>query len=328
MCPAIPAAATSDAPALVLAQCRHNRRQHDNWFGAFTFPMVSADSVRKDQLIVMTFSRQGIGGEEKLPFLPPLPEHPWLGFYPLCFLLHPDRTLCSLPLLSPRKAMVWPSSTFTATAVSRASVFSRRGAASKGIRLAMGLGVWSEPQGYAYRVSFWGEERTEKSVQKNRYNSEVESPGTRTYVNTGRNTACSKALTHKTCRLHAARYRPTERQNKSSPHTASILPSYVRLLKINSTALCKNSQPSVPDSSLPAWPNRLVLNSKGKRIRAANLFTGCMCQLVYYLYVQKEDIPLCFFFALNNKPAWHQAEELAPPWVILFSSNFGLFLYF
>lgn len=76
MCPAIPAAATSDAPALVLAQCRHNRRQHDNWFGAFTFPMVSADSVRKDQLIVMTFSRQGIGGEEKLPFLPPLPEHP------------------------------------------------------------------------------------------------------------------------------------------------------------------------------------------------------------------------------------------------------------
>lgn len=53
--------------------------------------------------------------------------------------------------------MVCPSSTFTATAVRRASVFSRSGAASKGTRLAIGLGVWSEPQGYAYRVSFFGE---------------------------------------------------------------------------------------------------------------------------------------------------------------------------
>lgn len=100
-------------------------------------------------------------------------------------------------------------------------------------------------------VLLGGEENREIST-KNRYNSEVESPGTRTYINTRRSTACSKALTHKTCRLHTARYRPTERQNKSSPHTASILPSYVRLLKINSTALCKNSQPSVPASSLPA----------------------------------------------------------------------------
>lgn len=62
--------------------------------------------------------------------------------------------------------MVWPSSTFTATAVSRDSVVSRRGAASKGTRLAMGLGVWSEPQGYAYRVSFGGVKRTGKSVPK------------------------------------------------------------------------------------------------------------------------------------------------------------------
>lgn len=99
---------------------------------------------------------------------------------------------------------------------------------------------------------FGGRREQGNQYKKNRYNSEVESPGTRTYVNTGRSTACSKALAHKTCRLHAARYRPTERQNKSSPHTASILPSYVRLLKINSTALCKNSQPSVPASSLPA----------------------------------------------------------------------------
>lgn len=59
--------------------------------------------------------------------------------------------------------MVWPSSTFTATAVSRDSVVSRRGAASKGTRLAMGLGVWSEPQGYAYKVSFGGVKRTGKS---------------------------------------------------------------------------------------------------------------------------------------------------------------------
>lgn len=55
--------------------------------------------------------------------------------------------------------------------------------------------------------------------------------------------------THKTCAVRAAR--DPQNTNKSSLHTASILPSSVRLLKINSTALCKNSHPSVPATSLP-----------------------------------------------------------------------------
>lgn len=73
--------------------------------------------------------------------------------YALASPIAPKYTLCSWPLLSPRKAMVWPSSTFTATAVRRASGFSRMGAVSRGTRLAIGLGVWSEPQGYASKVS-------------------------------------------------------------------------------------------------------------------------------------------------------------------------------
>ena len=49
--------------------------------------------------------------------------------------------------------MVCPSSTVIATAVSWTPGHSRTGVASRGTRLAMGLGVWSEPQGYASRVS-------------------------------------------------------------------------------------------------------------------------------------------------------------------------------
>lgn len=55
--------------------------------------------------------------------------------------------------------------------------------------------------------------------------------------------------THKTCAVRAAG--DPQNTNKSSLHTAAILPSSVRLLKISSTALCKNSHPSVPARSLP-----------------------------------------------------------------------------
>ena len=43
--------------------------------------------------------------------------------------------------------MVWRSLTLTATAVSRADGLCRMVSATTGVRLAMGLGVWSEPQG-------------------------------------------------------------------------------------------------------------------------------------------------------------------------------------
>lgn len=48
--------------------------------------------------------------------------------------------------------MLCPSRTLTATAVSRAAEVLHAARASSGTRLAMGLGVWSEPQGYAFRV--------------------------------------------------------------------------------------------------------------------------------------------------------------------------------
>lgn len=56
-------------------------------------------------------------------------------------------TLCKFPLESPRKAMACPSLTVTATAVRRAEELSKTASASTGSWLAIGLGVWSEPQG-------------------------------------------------------------------------------------------------------------------------------------------------------------------------------------
>lgn len=56
-------------------------------------------------------------------------------------------TLRRFPLESPRKAMVCPTLTLTATAVRRADGLSNMGSVSTGTRLAIGLGVWSEPQG-------------------------------------------------------------------------------------------------------------------------------------------------------------------------------------
>ena len=61
-------------------------------------------------------------------------------------------TLCRFPLESPRKAMVCWSLTLTATAERRAVGLSQSALLSTAARLAMGLGVWSEPQGYAFRV--------------------------------------------------------------------------------------------------------------------------------------------------------------------------------
>lgn len=58
-----------------------------------------------------------------------------------------DGTLCRFPLESPRKAMVCPALTLTATAVRRADGLSSMVSASTATLLAMGLGVWSEPQG-------------------------------------------------------------------------------------------------------------------------------------------------------------------------------------
>lgn len=66
--------------------------------------------------------------------------------------LLPGLTLCRVPLESPRKAMLCPCRTLTATAVRRAAEVCHTALASKGARLAIGLGVWSEPQGYAFRV--------------------------------------------------------------------------------------------------------------------------------------------------------------------------------
>lgn len=48
---------------------------------------------------------------------------------------------------SPRKAMTCPALMLTDTAVRRADGLSRMVSASTEILLAMGLGVWSEPQG-------------------------------------------------------------------------------------------------------------------------------------------------------------------------------------
>lgn len=56
-------------------------------------------------------------------------------------------TLCRFPLESPRKAMVCAALTLTATAVRRAEGLFRIVSASTGTLLAMGLGVWSDPQG-------------------------------------------------------------------------------------------------------------------------------------------------------------------------------------
>lgn len=50
--------------------------------------------------------------------------------------------------------MLCPSLTLTATAVSRAAEVCHTALASSGARLAIGLGVWSEPQGYALRVFY------------------------------------------------------------------------------------------------------------------------------------------------------------------------------
>lgn len=61
-------------------------------------------------------------------------------------------TLCRVPLLSPRKAMLCPSLTLTDTAVRRTAEVCHTALASWGARLAIGLGVWSEPQGYALTV--------------------------------------------------------------------------------------------------------------------------------------------------------------------------------
>lgn len=52
--------------------------------------------------------------------------------------------------------MLWPSRTLTATAVRRAAEYSHVAFAASGVRLAIGLGVWSEPQGYAFTVSCAG----------------------------------------------------------------------------------------------------------------------------------------------------------------------------
>lgn len=56
-------------------------------------------------------------------------------------------TLCKFPLESPRKAMECPSLTLTATAVRQAEGLSKTASATTGSWLAIGLGVWSEPQG-------------------------------------------------------------------------------------------------------------------------------------------------------------------------------------
>lgn len=48
--------------------------------------------------------------------------------------------------------MVCPGLTLTATAVSWADGLSSMVSTSTATRLAMGLGVWSEPQGYAFNV--------------------------------------------------------------------------------------------------------------------------------------------------------------------------------
>lgn len=61
-------------------------------------------------------------------------------------------TLWRFPLESPRKAMLCPSATLTATAVRRAAEVCHEAVASRGARLAIGLGVWSDPHGYALRV--------------------------------------------------------------------------------------------------------------------------------------------------------------------------------
>ena len=70
---------------------------------------------------------------------------------PLCLCKHSNLrhrvTLCRFPLESPRKAMVCPALTLTDTAVRRADGLSNMVSASTGIRLAIGLGVWSDPQG-------------------------------------------------------------------------------------------------------------------------------------------------------------------------------------
>lgn len=50
--------------------------------------------------------------------------------------------------------MLCPSLTLTATAVRRAADVCQAALASTGARLAIGLGVWSEPQGYALRVFY------------------------------------------------------------------------------------------------------------------------------------------------------------------------------
>lgn len=63
-----------------------------------------------------------------------------------------EQTLCRVPLESPRKAMLWPSRTLTATAVRRAAECSHEAFASSAVRPAIGLGVWSEPHGYAFTV--------------------------------------------------------------------------------------------------------------------------------------------------------------------------------
>lgn len=63
-------------------------------------------------------------------------------------------TLCRVPLESPRKAMLCLSLTLTATAVRRAAEVCHTALASSGARLAIGLGVWSEPHGYAFRVFY------------------------------------------------------------------------------------------------------------------------------------------------------------------------------
>lgn len=60
--------------------------------------------------------------------------------------------------------MVCPALTLTATAVRRADGLSNMVSASTAILLAIGLGVWSEPQGYAVRVFLQWEHRRGKSV--------------------------------------------------------------------------------------------------------------------------------------------------------------------
>lgn len=69
---------------------------------------------------------------------------------PVCM----SATLCRVPLESPKKAMLCPSLTLTATAVRRAAEVCHTASASSTSRLAIGLGVWSEPQGYAFRVFY------------------------------------------------------------------------------------------------------------------------------------------------------------------------------